>query len=156
MKPCEIEGIIIKKLELNDDSRGWLIELYRRDEIALENYPVMSYLSMTVPGAIRGPHEHKYQADLFGFTGPSNFRIHLWDNRRDSPTYGSKCTFEAGQDNRLMIIIPPGVVHAYHNIGDCEGLVFNAPNQLYAGEGKLGKVDEIRYEDDPDSKFKID
>jgi len=156
MKSCEIEGVIIKELVQNSDQRGWLIELFRRDEIEPENIPVMSYLSMTSPGAIRGPHEHKHQADLFCFTGPSTFRIHLWDNRQDSSTYGRKCTLEAGENNRLMIIIPPGVVHAYHNIGECEGLVFNAPNCLYTGEGKRDSVDEIRYEDDPDSEFKID
>jgi len=155
MKSCEIKGVIIKELAQNSDQRGWLIELFRRDEIAPEDYPVMSYLSMTIPGAIRGPHEHKYQTDLFCFTGPSTFRIHLWDNRKNSPTYGRKCTLEAGQDNRLMIIIPPGVVHAYQNIGDCEGLIFNAPNRLYAGEGKRDRVDEIRYEDDPNSEFRL-
>lgn len=156
MTTCEIEGVIIKELSRHSDQRGWLVELFRRDELEDGNFPVMSYLSMTAPGQVRGPHEHKNQTDLFCFTGPSNFRIHLWDNRRESPTFGRKCTLEAGQDNRLMIIIPPGVVHAYQNIGACEGLVFNAPNRLYAGEGKNQPVDEIRYEDNPDSPFKLD
>jgi hypothetical protein len=29
------------------------------------------------------------------------------------------------------------VVHAYRNVGDVPGLVFNAPNRLYVGWGKI-------------------
>jgi dTDP-4-dehydrorhamnose 3,5-epimerase len=45
------------------------------------------------------------------------------------------------------------VVHAYKNTGVVPGWVFNAPNRLYAGEGKRGPVDEIRHEDRADSPF---
>jgi dTDP-4-dehydrorhamnose 3,5-epimerase len=47
-------------------------------------------------------------------------------------------------------------VHAYKNIGDEPGLVINLPNKLYAGWGKKEKVDEIRYEGNQDSPFKVD
>jgi len=48
------------------------------------------------------------------------------------------------------------VVHAYKNVGSVEGLVFNAPDRLYAGEGRSGPVDEIRHENDPASPFTVD
>ena len=54
------------------------------------------------------------------------------------------------------MIVPKGVVHAYKNIGGCDGMVFNAPNRLYAGRGRTEPVDEIRHETDPNSPFKID
>jgi len=44
--------------------------------------------------------------------------------------------------------VPPGIVHAYKNTGDEVGLVFNAPNRLYAGTGKRYAVDEERLEKD--------
>lgn len=135
--------------------RGWLIELFRQDELEEGFYPVMSYVSSTKPGTVRGPHEHRIQADFFCFTGPSTFRLYLWDNRPDSPTYGRKCHYEFGENFMASVIIPPGVVHAYKNIGKVEGLVYNAPNRLYAGRGKKQPVDEIRHEDDPNSKFKV-
>ena len=87
---CNIEDVIIRELTRNHDNRGYLIELYRTDEIEKEFHPVMSYLSITKPGIIRGPHEHKEQADNFCFVGPSTFRLYLWDNRSDSETYGEK------------------------------------------------------------------
>ncbi|MCK4631747.1 MAG: dTDP-4-dehydrorhamnose 3,5-epimerase family protein [candidate division Zixibacteria bacterium] len=153
---CPIPGVTIRKLTRYSDKRGWLTELFRHDELETEFFPAMTYLSMTDPGAARGPHEHAEQADLFCFLGPSTFRVYLWDNRANSPTYGESFRIELGQDSPASMIVPKGVVHAYKNIGDCEGLVFNAPNRLYAGPGRTEPVDEIRHEDDPDTPYVLD
>lgn len=153
---CDIEGVIVRALKRFDDKRGWLIEMFRHDELDPVYHPVMSYVSLTHPGVARGPHEHVDQSDLFGFIGPSTFRLYLWDNRSDSPTYKAKAVYDVGIDNPAMVVIPPGVVHAYRNVGEVDGIVYNAPNQLYSGEGKKHPVDEIRHEDDPDSEFRLD
>jgi len=153
---CEIDGVIIRELRKHHDRRGWLVELFRHDELPQELHPAMSYVSMTKPGAARGPHEHKDQADLFCFLGPSTFRLYLWDNRTDSPTYGESFVIDVGEERYVLVVVPAGVVHAYMNIGSVNGLVFNAPNRLYAGEGRKEPVDEIRHEDDPASRFRID
>ncbi len=153
---CEIDGVIIKELKRFHDSRGWLTELFRQDELAEEYLPAMCYLSMTKPGVARGPHEHVDQADYFCFIGPSTFRLYLWDNRPTSATYGKSCHHDLGEENPAAVIVPKGVVHAYKNIGGGEGIVFNAPNRLYAGHGRKEPVDEIRHESDPNSPFKID
>ncbi len=153
---CNIDGVIIKELKPFSDKRGWLIELFRHDEIPEEYYPVMAYVSMTKAGVARGPHEHKDQTDCFCFIGPSTFRLYLWDERKDSPSFGKSFKADIGENKKAMVIVPPGVVHAYKNIGDAEGLVYNAPNRLFAGEGKKEPVDEIRHEDDPGSKFELD
>jgi dTDP-4-dehydrorhamnose 3,5-epimerase len=116
----------------------------------------MSYISMTRPGVTRGPHEHRAQSDFFCFIGPSTFRLYLWDNRPNAPSYGAKIQYEFGENRPAAVIVPPGVVHAYKNIGQIEGLVFNAPDKLYAGEGKKEPVDEIRHENMADSKYRID
>lgn len=150
-----IEGVVTKDLKRFTDDRGWLIELFRCDEIEAEFLPAMAYVSMTSPGVTRGPHEHSDQADLFCFLGPSTFRLYLWDNRPDSTTRGGHDQLDLGENAPTMVIVPKGVVHAYRNIGDVDGIVFNAPNRLYAGEGRKEGVDEIRHEDDPDSPFKI-
>ncbi len=151
-----IDGVIIRELNRFDDARGWLIELFREDELSAGNMPAMSYVSMTRPGVARGPHEHVDQTDLFCFVGPSTFRLYLWDARDNSPTHGQAFRGEFGENNRSLVIVPPGVVHAYKNIGSVDGIVFNAPNRLYAGKGKAEPVDEIRHENDPDSRYQLD
>ena len=117
--------------------------------------PEMAYISMTVPGVVRGPHEHVEQTDYCCFIGPANFKLYLWDARPNSPTYGSKQLLYCGIDSPLAVIVPPGIVHAYKNISSESGIVFNAPDRLYAGKGKNRPVDEIRHEDDVESPFTL-
>ena len=151
-----IHDVICKPLTKFLDERGWLTELFRNDELDPDIAPVMSYISMTQPGVARGPHEHLDQTDYFCFLGPSNFKVYLWDARPGSPTFGVKQVVYAGVDAPTMMVVPPGVVHAYRNIGMENGIVFNAPNRLFAGQGKREPVDEIRHEESGDSPFQLD
>lgn len=152
----QIEGVIINPLGKYADHRGWLVELYRNDELPSDNKPLMAYVSETNPGVSRGPHEHVDQSDYFAFIGPGNFKLYLWDAREDSPTYNTKQTAVFGEDYRASVIIPPGVIHAYKNVSDKNGWVFNGPNKLYAGEDKREPVDEIRHEDTENSPYVLD
>jgi len=152
----KIHDIVIYPLKKFIDERGWLCELFRHDEIAAEFYPAMAYISMSEPNTQRGPHEHVEQADLFFFLGASNFKVRLWDNRENSPTFGNVMTLFVGADNSQALIIPKGIVHTYKNVGSEKGMVINCPNRLYMGAGKREEIDEIRHEDDPDTIFRID
>lgn len=152
-----IPDVVVYPLKIFVDERGWLAELFRHDQILNKEFlPAMSYISFTKPGVTRGPHQHKHQADLFCFVGPSDFKLRLWDNREESITYRSMMTLFAGADNALGVIIPKGIVHAYKNIGPENGMVINCPNRLYKGENYKDEIDEIRHEDDPDTIFIID
>src|SRR5262245_9727277 len=151
-----IDGVIWKPLTKYHDARGWLCELFRDDEVAAEYRPVMAYLSVTEPGVVRGPHEHVEQADYFCFLGPSSFKLYLWDNRPGSPSHGVFQAEVVGEARPMAVIVPPGVVHAYKNVGAVAGLVVNCANRLYRGPGKKQPVDEIRHEDHRDSPFVVD
>jgi len=148
-----IEGVKITALRKFIDERGWLAELFRGDELEPEFQPAMAYVSVTLPGVLRGPHEHVDQADLFAWVGPGDFKVTLWDNRPSSPTFGHRMELFMGIGNPGSLIVPKGVVHCYRCISPEPGWVFNAPNQLFAGEGKRAPVDEIRHEDDPENPF---
>lgn len=154
-KSGEINDIIVRDLIKNEDTRGWLIELFRKDLIDEQILPEMSYISLTYPGIIRGPHEHLEQTDYFCFLS-SSFKLVFWDNRKESATSYHKMSLIIGENDPKIVIVPHGIVHAYKNIGDAPGLVINLPNKLYAGWGKKEKVDEIRYENDPESPYKVD
>lgn len=151
----EIEGCRIQPLRQFSDERGWLAEFFREDELPEELHPVMGYLSLTHPGIARGPHEHEAQTDLFLFFD-GQFRVYLWDARRSSPTFGHRRRLELGAAEKAVVIVPPGVVHAYRNVGETDAFIVNCPNALYAGEGKGEPVDEIRHEDLEDSPYVMD
>lgn len=151
-----IEGVKVTTLLVHEDSRGWLCELFREDELDKSLWPAMSYVSSTKPGVVRGPHEHRDQTDLFCFVGPSRFRVVLWDNRPQSPTFGNRMEVELGEGKPGAVIVPAGVVHGYKNIGDRDGWVFNLPNRLYRGKARAEAVDEVRHEQDPDTDFRME
>lgn len=142
----EIEGVVLTPLTRHADPRGWLMEVWREDEST--HRPAMAYVSLTKPGVIRGPHEHVDQADYFVFlTG--RWKVALWDNRTSSSIIQTVII-----DQPSSLLVPPGVVHAYKNIGDTDGLVLNLPDRLYAGWNHIEQVDEIRHED-ADSQFRL-
>lgn len=148
-----IKGVVIKKIEKYEDSRGWLAEIWRDDEI--DYRPAMGYVSMTRPGVIRGPHEHEKQSDCFIFLGPGNFELNLWDRREGSATNKEYFKEVFGEQNPALIIVPPGVVHGYKNVSSGDAWCVNLPDKLYKGEGKKEEVDEIRWELQADSPYKI-
>ncbi len=152
---AQIGGVICRRLTVYQDRRGWLAEIYRQDELAEEHWPVMAYISVTQPGVARGPHAHERQTDLFCFPGPGDFRVVLWDQRPDSPSYGVRQEFHLGENCPGVLIVPPGVVHGYRNLSNRPGVVFNGANRLYRGPSRQEPVDEIRYEDDVDSPFRL-
>ncbi len=141
-----VHGCTVRPLKKHVDGRGWLAELFRQDELETHHHPIMGYLSMTRPGVSRGPHEHRAQTDLFIFFS-GRFRLYLWDARADSPSCGHRDILELGAAHPASVLVPPGVVHAYRNVGCTEALILNCPNALYAGPGKTEPVDEIRHED---------
>lgn len=150
----DIAGVEVTPFRAFSDERGWLAELFRSDETPADLFPAMGYLSVTHPGVARGPHEHKDQTDRFAFFH-GTYRVMMWDARTGSPTEGQRITMDVGANRPVTVVIPPGVVHAYRNVGSEDAYVLNFPDALYAGEGKKGPVDEIRHEDDPDSPFQV-
>ncbi|GAH80031.1 unnamed protein product, partial [marine sediment metagenome] len=59
-----IEGVIVKKLRVMPDERGFLIELLRSDEEAFKEFGQV-YLTTCYPGVVKGWHYHKKQMDNF-------------------------------------------------------------------------------------------
>lgn len=145
MNQSEIDGVIVRPLPRYTDSRGWLTELYREDDLPDGFRPVMGYVSVTHAGIARGPHEHRDQADGFCFVC-GTFELTLWENRPNHPQ--RKEVHTTGQGNPLFVVVPAGVVHAYKNTGETDAFVLNFPDRLYAGWGKKEPVDEIRHEDE--------
>jgi dTDP-4-dehydrorhamnose 3,5-epimerase len=142
----------VRSLRRHSDARGWLVELFREDEPIEGWQPAMAYLSVTHPGVARGPHEHADQTDAFAFLD-GEYELHLWENRPGLPAWRE--TLVVGRENPCLVVVPPGIVHAYRNVGLDDAFVINLPDRLYGGWGRREPVDEIRHESDPESPFKL-
>jgi dTDP-4-dehydrorhamnose 3,5-epimerase len=146
-----IDGIYVRSLKQYTDSRGWLMEMFREDELPEGFTPAMGYLSVTHPGVARGPHAHHHQTDGFCFLD-GMFQVTLWENRPGREPVREDHLL--GKDDPVFMTVPPGVVHAYRNVGETDAFVVNLPDALYAGRGRSEPVDEIRYEE-TESEFKL-
>ncbi|MFQ5921383.1 MAG: dTDP-4-dehydrorhamnose 3,5-epimerase family protein [Anaerolineales bacterium] len=152
----EIKGVMTRELKPFSDNRGWLVEVFRSDEVGPEAMPVMGYVSVTRPGVTRGPHEHSLQTDMFCFVGLGTFEVRLWDSRPGSETYGNSKSMILGEEEPTVLIVPPGVVHAYKNVGKVDAMVINLPNRLYMGDKRGELVDEIRHEENPETPYQLE
>ena len=54
-----IDGVKARKLQVNTDERGHLVEVFREDWDEYDIDPAMSYYSMTYPDIVRAWHRHK-------------------------------------------------------------------------------------------------
>jgi dTDP-4-dehydrorhamnose 3,5-epimerase len=146
-------GVTIRTLQKHEDTRGWLLELYREDELPEEFTPAMAYISVTKPGVARGPHEHADQTDGFAFIS-GRFKLYLWENRAGRGDRSE--VLDVGEGAPTFVTVPPGVVHAYRNVGDSDAFVLNFPDRLYGGWGRSQPVDEYRHEEDAGSRFRLE
>ena len=150
-----IEGVVIRPLKAFHDERGWLVEIFRHDELEQDRWPVMMYVSSTLPGVTQVPTSILTRPMASRLSAlPISSSICGTHARIVPPTATGRSPLWASRTPRPWI--PPGVVHAYRNVGQVSGVVFNAPNRLYAGWEKKEKVDEIRHEDADPRKFPMD
>ena len=124
-----IDGVEIKQLKVNADERGSLMEILRADDEIFEQFGQV-YVSLNYPGVIRAWHYHKKQTDLFVVV-KGMIKVPLYDGREDSPTHGEVNEFFLGEQNRILLKIPRGVMHGYKTIGIEPSLLLNFPTEPY-------------------------
>lgn len=124
-----IEGVETKPLRVIADERGRLMEILRRDDPIFRQFGQI-YMTTAYPGVVKGWHYHKRQADNFVVIR-GMMKIVLYDQRRDSKTYGEVNEFFMGDVNQLLLYVPSMVVHGFKCIGETEAIVLNCPTEVY-------------------------
>jgi dTDP-4-dehydrorhamnose 3,5-epimerase len=124
-----IKGVHVKKLKVIKDERGLLMEMMRSDDSFFTRFGQV-YTSVCNPGFVKGWHWHKVQTDNFVVVHGMG-HVSLYDRRKDSPTYGELQDFEMGEDNPILVSIPPGVLHGIECIGDRPCYLVNCPTETY-------------------------
>jgi len=124
-----IDGVELKELRPIPDERGYLMEMLRADDPIFRKFGQV-YLSVVYPGVVKGWHYHKIQTDYFVIV-KGMVKVVLYDNRPDSPTRGEVNEFFLGEQNPLLITIPPGVLHGMKAVGAEPGFLVNCPTEPY-------------------------
>jgi dTDP-4-dehydrorhamnose 3,5-epimerase len=124
-----IDGVRTKKLKVIPDERGFLMEMLRDDDEFFQKFGQV-YLSVVYPGVVKGWHYHRKQTDHFVFV-KGMAKVVLYDSRDGSPTKGEVNEFFLGEQNPMLLVIPPGVLHGMKGIGVEPALLINVPDQVY-------------------------
>lgn len=124
-----IEGVKIKKLKVIPDERGLVMEILRCDDDIFDKFGQV-YLSVAYPGVVKGWHYHKKQTDYFAII-KGMMKVVLYDQREDSRTHKEINEFFIGEQNPMLIVIPPLVVHGMKAIGTEPGFLINCPTYPY-------------------------
>jgi len=126
----QIAGVVVKLLRPIEDERGDVCEMFNPAWGVSEAPLVYVYQIRIRPGKIKGWVVHYEQEDRL-FVSRGAVRFALYDHRADSPTRGLLNVFVQSDRNAALVVIPRGVYHALHNVGDAEATLINMPTALY-------------------------
>jgi len=124
-----IEGVETKKLRVIPDERGWLMEILRRDDEIFKNFGQV-YLTTAYPDVVKAWHYHKLQTDNFTCI-KGTMKVALYDDRKDSSTFGEVNEFFVGDRNPMLISVPPLVYHGFKAVGDETAYFLSIPTHAY-------------------------
>jgi len=121
----------VQAVKTHRDARGVLFEPLTDTELqAQRNVHVV----LTQPGEIRGNHVHRTAVETTTLVGPALIRLKEQGIVRDIKV-------PAGEILRLTI--PPGVVHAFHNIGESAMVLVSFSTNLHDPTGADTQREQI-------------
>ena len=135
---AEIDGVKVIRLRKIPDERGTIFHMLRSSDEHFTKFGEI-YFSKIYKDAIKGWHIHK-QITLNYCVVDGMIKLVLYDGREDSPTKGNLTELFIGDDNYVLVIIPPGIANGHKGITET-ALLANAPDVPH---DKLDKDEMIR------------
>ena len=124
-----IDGVAVRRAKVIPDERGRLGEIFRADDPWFEKFGQV-YFTTTYPGIVKAWHYHKKQTDHF-YCLKGMLKVALYDERKDSPTYGTVNELYLGEHCPGLVRIPPGVQHGWMCISQSEAYIVNVVSEPY-------------------------
>jgi dTDP-4-dehydrorhamnose 3,5-epimerase len=117
-----LDGIVVLKPDVFEDSRGFFMETFRADQfqaLGLPTHFVQDNHSRSSKGVVRGLHFQwePPMGKLMRVTRGSAWLVAV-DVRRDSPTLGRWYGVEASESNRLQVFAPYGFARGFAVLSD--------------------------------------
>lgn len=118
VEPTSIPGLLVVRLDLHEDARGWFKESWQREKMVAAGLPDFGPVQNNVSfnarrGATRGIHTEPWDKFVTVTTG----RVFgAWVDMRDGDSFGA--TFHVEIDPGLAVFVPRGVGNAYQTLED--------------------------------------
>ena len=118
-----INGVLVKQLSQITDERGKIMHMLRADEPHFEKFGEI-YFSIVYPGIVKGWHIHKEMTLNYAVVS-GMIKLVLYDPRQKSKTKGEIQELFIGEDNYVLVKIPPGIWNGFKGIGAKPAIVAN-------------------------------
>jgi len=119
-----IEGIQIIPLKTIIDDRGMVRHMLKCTESHFSQFGEI-YFSVIFPNAIKAWHLHKKMEINYAVIS-GNIKLVLYDSRKNSPTYGETQEIYMGEDNYVLVKVPPLIVNGFKSLGNEKAIVANS------------------------------
>lgn len=118
-----IDGVAIKPLRKIPDERGCIYHMLRADDPLFERFGEI-YFSTVYPDVIKGWHIHKEMTLNYAVI-QGMIKLVLYDEREGSPTKGQTMELFIGEENYVLVKIPPMVWNGTKGIGTKPAIIAN-------------------------------
>lgn len=111
-----IDGVVIKPLKRIPDERGYIMKMQESCDDEFKGFGEI-YFSTVYPNVVKGWHLHS-KAILNYAVVSGMIKLVLFDNREGSSTKGNVMELFIGEQNYVLVQIPPNVWNGFKGIGD--------------------------------------
>ena len=118
-----IKGVAVHPLRRIPDERGMVMHMLRADAPHFEGFGEI-YFSTVYPNVVKGWHLHRRMTLNYAVVS-GMIKLVLYDDREDSPTRSELMELFVGEQNYLLVTVPPLVWNGFKGVGTTPAIVAN-------------------------------
>lgn len=135
-----IDGVTIVPLRQIVDERGKIMHMLKSTDPHFIGFGEI-YFSCAWPGVVKAWHIHTSMT-INNAVLQGRAKLVLHDGRPESPTHGEVQEIFLGEDNYVLVQIPPGIANGYKAYGDKMVILANAATEPHDPDEML-RVDPV-------------
>ena len=118
-----ITGVAVHPLRRIPDERGMVMHMLRADAPHFERFGEI-YFSTIYPNVVKGWHLHRLMTLNYAVVS-GMIKLVLYDDREDSPTRSELMELFVGEQNYVLVTVPPLVWNGFKGVGTAPAIVAN-------------------------------
>lgn len=118
-----IDGVVIEPLKQIIDERGKVLHMLRADSPLFTRFGEI-YFSVVNPGIVKAWKKHLRMTQHLAVP-VGKIKVIIYDNRKNSPTFGKIDILEIGEDNYYLVKIPPMLWYGFQGLSVIPALIAN-------------------------------
>ncbi|MBU8875552.1 dTDP-4-dehydrorhamnose 3,5-epimerase family protein [Reyranella sp. MMS21-HV4-11] len=132
---AEIDGVKVVPLRQIVDERGKIMHMLKATDPHFKSFGEI-YFSCAWPGVVKAWHIHQTMT-VNNAVMVGRAKLVMYDLRPDSPTKGTLQEVFFGEDNYVLVQIPPGIANGYKAYGDKMVVMANCASEPHRPDEML-------------------